>query len=391
MEEDIMSDTGRQLRGGVSDVSDPFESAVAPSAARDKEIRDRADKLLLQEEAKEYNARLAGDENVFAWVQWEDVKPLVSIPLDEEGVFLTQRIHWISGRAGAGKTMLAYWKLIQLAKRRTHSAIYECEMGEELAMGLLQNLGASPRDLKYIHYAKAKTEGTVVNMARHGRAFCNMAMDQGIMAMAYDALNPLLVAAALDENKAADVRQFVTAACYPMSLAGGLVLVLDHMGQTVLDRARGSSDKAAASHVDLTLRKVSNFARSLSGAIELTCNKDRTGSIVQDSTLRIDVIAGPDGTIRLKPHEWEDLDFGDDEQQEVVPTRGRRGSTQQKIINYGKRIGDCFTIAEVADELGITMESARNALKRGVKLDSNGKVAFQYMGNGFYELSIDVA
>jgi hypothetical protein len=390
MEEDIMNNTGRQLRGGVSDVNDPFESAVTPSAARDKEIRDRADKLLLQEEAREYNARLAGDENVFAWVQWEDVKPLVSIPLDEDGVFLTQRIHWISGRAGAGKTMLAYWKLIQLAKRRVHSAIYECEMGEELAMGLLQNLGASPRDMKYIHYAKANTEGTVVNMARHGRAFCNSAMNQGIMSVVYDALNPLLVAAALDENKAADVRQFVTAACYPMSLAGGLVIVLDHMGQTVFDRARGSSDKAAASHVDLTLRKVSNFARSLSGAIELTCNKDRTGSIVQESTLRIDVVAGPDGSIRLKPNGWEDFDFGDPEP-EVTPSRGGRGSTQQKIIAYGKRIGDCFTVADLVDELGITTEAARGALNRGIKLDSKGNIAFRYLGNGYFEVATEAA
>jgi hypothetical protein len=263
-------------------------------------------------------------------------------------------------------------------------------MGEVLAMGLLQNLGATPRHLKYIHYAKAATDGTVVNLARHGRAFCNMAMDQGIMNIVYDALNPLLVASALDENKAADVRQFVTASCYPMSLAGGLVIVLDHMGQSVFDRARGSSDKAAASHVDLTLRKVSNFARGMSGAIELTCNKDRTGSIVQDSTLRIDVVAGPDGSVRLKPHEWEDLNFGDIEP-EVIRARGRRGGTQQKIINYARRINDCFSIAEVADELGMTMEAARGAINRGLKADSNGKIAFVNIGNGFYEVVTEAA
>lgn len=381
LEEDIMSDSPYRLRGIVD--------GTQPSADRDKKIRDRADEFLVSEEARELNANRAGNKNEFAWVDWEDVKPLISIPLDEDGVFLTQRIHWISGRAGAGKTMLAYWKLIQLATRRVHSAIYECEMGEVLALGLLRNLGATPRHLKYIHYAKAATDGTVVNLARHGRAFCNMAMDQGIMNIVYDALNPLLVASALDENKAADVRQFVTAACYPMSVAGGLVIVLDHMGQSVFDRARGSSDKAAASHVDLTLRKVSNFARGLSGAVELTCNKDRTGSIVQDSTLRIDVIARPDGTIQLKPHEWEDFDFGDVEP-EVIRARGRRGATQQKIIAYARRIGDCFTITEVADELGITMESARGAINRGLKADSNGKISFVDVGNGFYELSTDV-
>lgn len=385
-----MSDNGRPLRGGISDADDPLKSAVTPSAARDKQVRERADHFLLNDEAREFNANRAGSNSEFVWVDWDDVKPLVSIPLDEDGVFLTQRIHWISGRAGSGKTMLAYWKLIQLAKRRIHSAIYECEMGEVLAMGRFQILGATQRDLKYIHYAKAAMDGTVVNLARHGRAFCNMAMDQGIMNIVYDALNPLLVASALDENKASDVRQFVTAACYPMSLAGGLVIVLDHMGQSVFDRARGSSDKAAASHVDLTLRKSSNFALGMSGAIELTCNKDRTGSIIQDSTLRIDIMAGPGGTIQLKPREWEDLNFGDIEP-ETIRARGRRGSTQQKIIAYARRIGDCFTIAEVADELGITMESARGAINRGLKADSDGKIAFVSTGNGFYELVEDAA
>jgi hypothetical protein len=389
MEEDIMNNTGRQMRGGVSDVRDPYGPAVTPSAARDKEIRDRADKLLLNEEAKEYNARLVGDENVFTRIIWEDVEQMVKIPLDQEGVFLTSKIHWISGRAGAGKTILAYWKLVQLAKRKRYSAIYECEMGEQLAKGLLINLGATSQDLRYIQYYKAQLDGTVVNLQRHGRAFCNMLIDQGIMTILYDALNPLLVAATLNENIASEVRQFVNAACYPMSEAGGMVMVLDHMGQVATDRARGSSDKAAAGHVDLTLSKSSTFARGVSGAIELTCNKDRTGSIADGSTLYIEVISRPDGSIRLKPGEWEwQLS---DIVPEVIRARGRRGNTQQKIIEFGRQQTNGFTIAEAAAALDMSTDSVKAAVRRGTHIDSDGKIAFRFIGRGIYEVVIDAA
>jgi len=126
-----------------------------------------------------------------------------------------------------------------------------------------------------------------------------------IWALLYDALNPLLVAADKNENIAADVRAFVSASCAPLSLAGGLVFVIDHTGKASQGQSRGSSDKPAAGHVDIVLRKTDPFARGVSGEIELTCNKDRTGSIVDGSTLTIRVEAQPDGSLRLKPDIWD--------------------------------------------------------------------------------------
>lgn len=326
-----------------------------------REYRRQRTVRSVRRELDEEERSSAGDENVFIEVDWKDVKPKDSIPLDEDGVFLVERIHWISGMAGEGKTVLAYWKLVQLAKRRTHSAIYECEMGEELAMGLLRNLGATEHDLKYIHYFRAEAEGTVVNLVAHGRAFCRMLIKREIMALVYDALNPLLVAAEKNENVAADVRAFVSASCQPLAIAGGLVFVLDHIGQVAKDRARGSSDKAAAGHVDLVLKKTDQFARGVSGAIELTCNKDRTGSIVDGSVLTIRVEAGTDGSLRLKPDKWSWELSGAKSKVSSPDLAVSRAAIVKLLRSEGP-----MTMASIASKLKKEYEAVRSCVRRGL-------------------------
>lgn len=365
-----------------------WEDALEFLAEDDTEFEadalDRARYLRVNERAREINASLAGDEDVFSEVKWDNVKPKNKIPLDEDGVFLTERIHWISGAAGDGKSILAYWKLVQLAKRRAHSAIYECEMGEDLVMGLLRNLGATDGDLKYIHYFKANEDGTVVNLVRHGRAFCAMLIRRGITALLYDALNPLLVASSLNENLAADVRAFVTATCFPIANSSGLVLVIDHTGKVIKGQSRGSSDKPAAGHVDLVLRKTETFGRGISGAMELTCNKDRTGSILDGSRLTIKVEASPDGSLRLKPDMW------DWKLSESEPVRLRAGgTTQQKLVEFGRDLPEGFTPRQAAQFLGISEKSVGMSLGRGAKPDKNGKVVFKLVRRGLWAVVSD--
>jgi hypothetical protein len=347
----------------------------------ERSVRDSARGFRVREAALELNNRRKGDEAVFTEVNWDEVKPKEVIPLDEDGVFLTERIHWISGPAGSGKTILAYWKLVQLAKRRTHSGIYECEMGEELAMGLLRKLGATEADLRYIHYFKAEEDGAVINLVRHGRAFCQMLIRRGILALLYDALNPLLVSAALNENIASDVRTFVNASCLPMAMASGLVFVLDHTGQVIKDRARGSSDKPAAGHVDIVLSKTEPFGIGISGTIELTCRKDRTGSIMSGSSLSIRVEARPDGSLRLKPDMW------DWQLQDAEPVRHRAsGTTQQKLIGYGRELPEGFTAVAAAQFLGLTRKAVDVSLGRGAKPDKSGKVVFTQVTRGVWKV-----
>jgi hypothetical protein len=333
-------------RGQFPDEDSGFSGDVA-KAARGRRIAEAAD---------EHNKRRKGNASVFREVVWSEVRPKEKVPLDPFDVLLVAYIHWISGAAGSGKTIFAYWLLVQYAKQRTHSAIYECEMGKELALGLLRNLGATGTDLEYIHYYEADEEGTVINLVRNGRAFCEERWAQGIRILLYDALSPLITAAELNENLASDVRLWVTRACYPVSSRGGLVIVIDHTGKANPDISRGSSDKPAAGHVDIVLRQSSVFARGIPGAIELTCNKDRTGTMVKGSKLDVKVEPGPtEGSIRLIPDMWDWRLNGEDQSD----------PTQAKIAEKMRDFARPVSVRSLAAETGLEYEAVRSALRRG--------------------------
>jgi hypothetical protein len=329
--------------------------------------RKRASKI-----ADEILAAEEGGDEVFAEVSWPDVKPVRKVPLDEDGLFLERGIHWMSADPGSGKTILAYWKCVRRAKRRQHSAIYECEMGEERALGLLRNLGATDRDLDYIHYYKAKEDEdgvsyTVIDLVRHGRAFCRMLISSGYGEyLVYDAVAPLLVAAGKNENEASDVRAWATASCRPIAMAGGAVGVIDHTGHANGGRSRGSSDKPAAGDIILTLEKTAPFARGISGAITLKVTKDRSGTLLDGAELAIEVKASADGSLDLEPDEW------DSSISDAKPSVGGRiGPEQVKIRAEIERVNrsgrETVSVPELADELDMDEEKIRSALRRGAK------------------------
>jgi hypothetical protein len=233
-------------------------------------------------------------------------------------------------------------------------AVYEAEMGPARVKGILLNLGATRDDLRHIRYFKALEDGSVIDLVRHGRAFCKGLILEETFYILYDAMTPLLMASGMNENSSTDIRSFVAAACTPMALASGTVYVIDHTGHTNPGRTRGSSDKWAAGDGEFMLSTVDPFARGRSGSIRLTCRKDRSGQIMAGSCLDIQVECAVDGSLDLKAGSWDTLEL-----------REMANPTQQRIREYLVEMGRPVSATRIAQVLDMKVDGIRSALRRG--------------------------
>jgi hypothetical protein len=318
---------------------------------------DQLDRQIAYRQARELLDGQAEEEfeQPFTQTAWGLVGEYDPPPFSENQTILLEGIHWISGAAGEGKTIFAYWNLLELAKDLFDVAIYECEMGPERAKGLLRNLGATDEDLSHIHYYRSP-DGEIWDLVKRGRDFCRHLASQDINVLLYDAAAPLIAAAGGDENIARDVRTFVTESCRPMAEDNGLVLVLDHTGHVDTNRARGSTDKAAGCDVNLILKTTSSFKRGKSGSLSLKCTKDRFGVIEKNATMDIQVVAKDDGSLRLVASEWQGTD--------VIGPEDKPIRVKSRDVIW-EALTEAMTPREIARATDKTEGAVKMALKRG--------------------------
>jgi hypothetical protein len=312
----------------------------------------RVAKRIIDEEEKHH----PGDESLFIDSDWDDVEAVLGVPIGIDGILPESGIVWLHGPAGHGKTILAYWILMQYARNGFHSGIYECEMGQERTKGFFQNLNAKWTWMRRIHYFRAEYPDEIIDLSMHGRALDRRLQEVDADILLYDAANPLMAAARLNENDASDVRLFVNTSMRPVAVRGGLAIVLDHDRKN--GGQRGSTDKPASGDIIIGVKSNSRFSKGQSGTITLTCDKDRNGTIETGAILEIEVECDKnDETIAFKIGKWSSI--SGDIKQAVSDAK-----TQAKIVSIIKDNGP-MTAKEISDEIGLGYEATRSALRRG--------------------------
>jgi len=332
---------------------------------------------LARSELKTWMAEREGDDGAFERVDLLTAAEELKVPIGADGVFIDHGLAWLFGAAGAGKSLLAYWTLLQRIRAGQRVAVYEVEMGVARVKGLLRNLGATDAELSLLSYYSAPEDGTVADLVANGRALDRKLRKAGIGNLLYDAANPLLAAAGLNEDKAGDIRTFANTACKPITDRGGFVLVIDHSGHSEPNRIRGSSDKPAAGDFIVGLLGAQRFRRGVSGSFTLVCKKDRTGE-VDGMTMGVKVVAYADGSVELEPEGW--LDIG-----RAQPIR-QGANTQQKIRLSIAETGRPATIPEIMAKTGLSRDAVRSALNRGA---TGGNPVFTEVRKGEWDESAE--
>jgi hypothetical protein len=328
--------------------------------AQEQAIRQERHKRIAKRTIDKEEQTQGGDEELFLDWSWDEIEAVHEVPLGPDGILPESGAVWLHGPAGQGKTILAYWILLKYARSGFECGMYEVEMGQERSKGLMLNLGAKWSQLKKIHYYRAEDPTDIVNLVAHGRALDRRLRAAGIDILLYDASNPLMVAAELSENDASDVRTFINTAVRPVTSRGGLVIILDH-NRKGGSNMRGSSDKPAAGDAIIALSTTKAFARGISGNIRLQCTKDRNGTIKPDATLDIDVTCEEDGSIELEVGKWNHISS---DVKQGIDNSKQDAKTQAKVwrLLYDK---GPMSVPDIADEMGISTEAVRSALRRG--------------------------
>jgi hypothetical protein len=345
---------------------DPFE----------REVRERTRQLRVGEAAR---ARLQAEKagaRPFTDRPWDEVEEESAIPFGPDEVCLAHGIHWVSGDYGSGKSILAYWVARMRARAGQHSAILEAEMGQARVKGLMRELGATEAEMLCIHYLETDS---VPDLIINGPALHTMLTDLGAGMLILDSAVAFLSAAGKNENVASEVREWVNAACRPAAGNGRLVFIIDHLNHQ--GGIRGSTDKPAAGDVILKHKCTKQFSRGVSGAIQLTCDKDRSGTLT-GSTIDIAVNAEEDGSFQLEPGKWENIT--------EQARKGFQDATRQRDIKLVlQKAGRPMKPEEIAEVIGSTSglpsapkpDTIRSALRRG-RPD-----VFSLVGDGFWSLS----
>ncbi|HEY2238872.1 MAG TPA: AAA family ATPase [Streptosporangiaceae bacterium] len=186
-------------------------------------------------------------------------------------------LHSISGPPDSGKTTIALWWLLSLA-RAGHTVMFlDEEGGDELVAEKLIALGATAGEAERIRYfpfpARTWTPGDVTAL----RATVDELKPS---MMLWDSSAAFLSRAGLDENSASDVTRFWAQVLTPVAREAGVaVVVIDHDTKSgdASRFARGSSAKLAGCDVAMKVSIVRAFDRATDGALRLTVSKDRRG------------------------------------------------------------------------------------------------------------------
>jgi hypothetical protein len=318
------------------------------SAEHETRVHSAMQSLMAYDEAREQvrNAKLrsGGDESRFAFRELRVYDEPEPVELSKGGLLLSHGVHRVNGPAGEGKTRLMYWEVLQRVRAGEAWAIFDTEMGPSRCKQAFAQLGADEHEMRSILYTET-TDDIIPDLVAHGRALCGKALAAGCAGILYDSMTSLLAVSGVQENDAQGVRAFSDAACIPMSAAGGTVIVIDHTGHEARNRGRGSSDKSAGCDVDMYLETLQHFAFGQSGAVSLTVNKDRSGTLAVGASLRVQVDCYENGNMEFSPGDWGVINT-DEDGNDAVEALG-------KILrDLGpQRDRDYVTATELRDEM----------------------------------------
>jgi hypothetical protein len=316
----------------------------------------------------------AGDPSLFEPVNLLDVEDPPPLQLGAEGVFPLGAVSSLIGTHNTGKSpLLGFTGLARIRAgwdEKEMFGVYELEMGTVKFKRMLRELGATDEEISRFKYYSNMLRP--IDLVRNGRALCERARADGCLTIGYDSLISMLAVSQLDENNPVQVRNWFDAAARPMVLLGGSTIVADHTGLGDPERGRGTSDKDRAVDFVTVMRVVAGRVgkRGVSGEYELKCTKDRDARFI-GNTMKLEHEAFSNGQFSYHPHGWEDelAGIGD-------------GFTQSRIASRMREIGRPVGPTELSEDLGLSSEAVRSALKRGT---TGSEPMFVKVGRGKYE------
>jgi predicted ATP-dependent serine protease len=195
-----------------------------------------------------------------------------------DGLLYTNRVHWLSGHPGHGKTTIAAEAARQHMEAGGHVVWLDFEAGLRPTVARMLAVGAEAATLaERFHLAVSPT----LTADAEGFAKIAAALEQYPGALiVFDSASKALSAAGFDENNPTEATVWTTKVIIPAREAGATVVVIDHVVKgatksTPYARGAGSklADTDAAWYVEATVR----FDRETPGKVELTRHKDREG------------------------------------------------------------------------------------------------------------------
>ena len=216
-----------------------------------------------------------------------------------------ERVTWLAGHPGQGKSTVAMWIAVQHIQNGGHVIWLDWEGGlRETLLRFLAIGGLTQEQIvASFHYSNAPYMTVENGLEQLLPAVERM---PGALVV-FDSASKALSVAGLDENSPPDATRWTTQIVMPLRDHGATPLVIDHVAKTATRStpyARGAGSKLADTDVSWYVEAAEPFNQTQAGEVLLTRLKDRTGSLPLDLRLKvgdghgglpIERIAGPSG------------------------------------------------------------------------------------------------
>lgn len=225
-------------------------------------------------------------------VAWEDVsgvltgeyapmRPTMLIRADGQALIYPGLLHWLMGEPGKGKTWVALHITAEQLQAGQAVIYLDWEGNRQIIGERLGALGCTVEHLQLLHYLRppAITRALADAIAAQART-------TGATIAICDGVAKALARNDLNEDKAADVLNWLELVTTPLTEAGAAVLCLDHVTKDKDTRGlwpRGSGAKQGeVSGAAWVVKPKRAFSRHAAGEITLVQAKDREGHVGVD-------------------------------------------------------------------------------------------------------------
>lgn len=196
------------------------------------------------------------------------------------GDFLYQGgLHSIAGPPDSGKSTLALFWALSIARTGRNVLFLDEEGGAEITAEKLAALGASHADLEALTYVpfpgRQWNDDDIASLL-------DLALQTSPALLLIDSSAAFMARAGMEENSASDVTRFWSQVLTPVAReAQAAVLVIDHDTKSTEQSryARGSGAKLAAIDVQIKVSLDKPFSRGQDGMLGITITKDRRGHL----------------------------------------------------------------------------------------------------------------
>lgn len=197
-----------------------------------------------------------------------------------EGLIYRNRVHWLSGHPGHGKTTFAMW----IAKRHMDAGgdviWLDWEAGTRPTVARLLAIGATPEQIEARFHLVYSPR---IEASAGGFEPLRAALDSYPGALVvFDSASKALSVAGFDENSSTEATKWTTEIILPTREAGATVMVIDHVVKNATRStpyARGAGSKLADTDAHWYVERTAPFSRDRVGAIRLSRQKDREGCL----------------------------------------------------------------------------------------------------------------